>query len=146
MSGGPLGRTEPLLFFVCSFTLADVHEEGLGVERLSDRISDDGRFLPDPDSAPLSRNQAVLAAERAAVIGAPFVFRKDSRAVLGMEQSREEAWFGTPLCGRVTEHRLHVGTDVQTGAPVTRHREPRQERKTLDDRSVLDLRLPHALS
>src|SRR5207245_7689268 len=123
----PRARSEPLALFVRSLPLADVHQERLGVQRLSRRIFDRRGLLTDPDDPPFPGDEAVITPELTAVTGSALVRRKNSLAVIGMQKPRKQLWLRAPFLGGVTEHRLDMGTDVQAGAAVTGKGEPSQE-------------------
>src|SRR6266568_7713495 len=131
---------------VRSLALTDVDQKRLDVERLSHDIPDRRGLLTDPDDSPIASNEPVLATEPAAVSVRTLVCIEHFLAVVGMQKPGEELWFCTPLCRRVTKHRLHLRADVDARAPVTGSRPPRQKGEILSDGSVLRLRLPQLLA
>jgi hypothetical protein len=137
-----LGGAQLFSLVVRSLALTDVHQKRLGVERLSYDVPDRRSLLTNPDDPPTASNEPVLATEPAALSVRTLVCIEHFLAVVGMQKPGEELWFCTPLCRRVTKHRLHLRADVNAGASVTGSRQPRQKGEILSDGSVLRLRLP----
>src|SRR5207245_8347583 len=104
---------QSLSLLVRTFSVPDVEQEALRVERFAGRVLDSGGVVSHPDDPPVTRDEAVLAPYRCSpAVVRPLECAQRSLAIVGMEEPREELRFRLPLGRRVAQHRLHLGTDV----------------------------------
>src|SRR5215204_1539897 len=132
--GGSFCGEQVLALVFGALSLTDVSQEGLRIERLAARIARGRRLLTHPDDAAVARDQAVFGSHGRSVIRVLELFHHD-RAVLGMQQLREEVGLIGPLGRGVARQLVDQRADVERGAAVAGLREPSHQRQAVDERA-----------
>ena len=126
--------------------LGDVDEEALHVLSGTGLVANDDGLVVHPDRAPVGMDEPVLP--RPALVAALEdlgMVREHLLAVVGMDDRLEEILL-EPALGRIAEHRLDGGVDVDRLRALVGLIDVERQRQLLDQAPVPDLRLPFACS
>ena len=121
--------------------VGDVEEVALPGDLVAVGVPGHHRPVPEPDRAPVLRDQPVLDRQRRAQSMRLGMREQHPVAVVRMERLDEERRIRRPLVHRVPEQRLHLGARVEVRALVIECVDVRDQRQMLDERAVPPLGL-----
>ncbi len=127
--------------FLGVLALGDVEEEALHVLRRAVLVVHEEREVLDPDDASVTRDAAVLGAQRLAGLADRRELVEDAVEVVRMDDPLDEVRIVSPEIGRISEHGLDLRAHVDVRGPDVETADVHGERQLLEEGLVAGFRL-----